>query len=90
MRLNVAVEGGVQSVIKTGSQTTKTRIGLPANRSKIFSVAEDPCKQIGQVGDKSNSTRVSSLAALNAFLIGETFIGVRLCRGGWLRDRPIF
>jgi hypothetical protein len=78
MRLNVAVDGGVQSVTNTGSQTTNTRIGLPANRCKMLSDAEDPCKQIGQVGDKSNSMRVSSLAALNAFLISETFDGVRL------------
>lgn len=78
MRFNVAVDGRVQSVINTGSQTTKTRIGLPMNRCKMLSVAEDPCKQTGQVGDKSNSTRVSSLAALKAFLIVVIFARVRL------------
>jgi len=31
IRLRAAVEGAVQSVNKTGSQTTKTRTGLPAN-----------------------------------------------------------
>jgi hypothetical protein len=44
----------------------------------MLSDAEDPCKHIGQVGDKSNSMRVSSLAALNEFLIRATLAGVRL------------
>ena len=68
MRANAAVDGWPQSVANTGSQTTKTRTGLSANCCKIRSVAEDPCKQIGQVGDKSRSTRTSSLAALNELL----------------------
>jgi len=83
MRFNVAVFGRPQSVASTGFQTTKMRMRLPASCCKVRSVAEDPCKQIGQVGDNSSSTRASSAAALNEFLIADTFCGVRLWSGAW-------
>src|SRR5665213_1264609 len=45
MPFNVSVGGRAQSVIKTGSHTTETGIGLPANSRKKFSDAEDPANK---------------------------------------------
>src|SRR6516165_1992731 len=66
IRPNAVVEGAAQSVSNTGSQTTKARTGLPANSSKVCSVAEAPCRHIGQVGDKRTTTRTSSWAAFHS------------------------
>src|ERR1700761_918476 len=64
IRFSVAVEGAPQSVGSTGSQTTKTRTGLPENSFNISSIAEAPCKQTVQVGDSSTSSRTSPFAWL--------------------------
>ena len=72
--------GRPQAVIRTGSQTTKVRSGFPVN-SRTWSVAEAPCKQTVQVGERSRRSRVSSFAALNAFLITATFCGVSFSSG---------
>src|SRR5215469_9093659 len=79
---SAAVDGDDQSVGSTGSHTTKARSGLPENSCITFSAAEDPCRHTGQVGDNSNSTRVSFFAALNSFLSPLGFCAVRLCSGG--------
>jgi hypothetical protein len=79
----VAVEGGAQSVGNTGSHTTNTRKGRPAKCFRIFSTAEAPCRQTGQVGESRRSNLTSSLDPLNTFLISATFCEVRFRREGW-------
>lgn len=76
----VAVEGGAQSVGKTGSHTTNTRKGRPANCFRILSAAEAPCRQTGQVGESKRSTLTLSLEPLNAPLIAATFWELRVWR----------
>src|SRR5579864_3977354 len=80
---NADVEGDDQSVGRTGSQTTKTRSGLPANSRRMRSAAEAPCRHIAQVGDNSSNNRTSFFAALNSFLTSPTFSAVRLLSGDW-------
>jgi hypothetical protein len=48
-----------QSVGSIGSHTTKTRIGSDPNRFRSSSTAEDPRKQVGQVGESSRTKRKS-------------------------------
>lgn len=83
IRLSAVVEGAPQSVHSTGSQTTKTRTGFPGNSFNTFSIAEAPCKQTGQVGDSSSSSRTSPRAWLKAPSRVETVCGVRSASGGW-------
>ena len=80
--LSAAVDGAPQSVGSTGSHTTKTCTRAPGNSFNTSSVAEAPCKQTVQVGDRSTSTRTSSLASLNAFSILESVCGVRSTSAG--------
>src|SRR5579864_8102338 len=77
IRLSAAVDGGPQSVGSTGSQTTKTRTGLPGNSFNTSPTAEAPCRQTVQVGDSSNSTRTSLLASLKEVSIADNVCGVR-------------
>lgn len=56
--------GRDQSVGRIGSQTTKTRKSSERFCFSIWSIAEAPRKQTGQVGETSKSTR-SSFAALS-------------------------
>src|ERR1041385_7374388 len=61
----------------------KARILLASDSCNTRSTAEAPCRQTGQVGDKSTSRRMSLPASLNALLICEKFSGVSRARGGW-------
>src|SRR5258708_4651251 len=82
MRLSDAVEGAPQSVASTGSHTTKVRTGFPGYCCNTSSIAEAPCKQTVQVGDKNTSSRTSVLASLNALSIMERICGVRFTSAG--------
>jgi len=67
-RLSVNVEGAPKSIGKTGSHTTNTRILESPCFFSSFSSAEAPCKQTGQVGETSSSTRTELADPLNASL----------------------
>src|SRR6266481_1333718 len=66
VRLIVKVEGEIQSLGSTGSQTTKTRRLSPLCPSKTRCTAEAPCRQIIQVGERSAMTRTVPRAVLKS------------------------
>lgn len=83
--------GLAQSVANTGSQTIRTRTGTKGFCWSIASIAEDPRKQYGQVGDTRSSKRVRSPASLNTCLNWSRLPGVSDVRGGWpggVREDP--
>src|SRR5579883_10079 len=82
IRASAAVEGDDQSVNSTGSHTTKIFTGFAAKSAIMRLNAEAPCRHTGQVGDRSNRTRGSSLAALNSLLISPRLRTVIFRNGG--------
>jgi hypothetical protein len=83
MRFKVAVEGAIQSVGRTGSQTTNTRMSRMACCFNATSIAEAPCKQYVQVGESKVTTRTESFAALKALRSSSKLTAVKRERGGW-------
>jgi hypothetical protein len=82
-RFSVAVEGALQSVTRTGSQITNTRMGLLPNSFIKLSAADAPRRQYPQVGERSRRIRTLSLAVLNAFSKVVKFCASSSARGGW-------
>ena len=80
-----------QSVGKIGSHTTSTRTDIEGLCFKMSSIAEDPRKQYGHVGDNSRTNRVRSAESLNARRKASRLSGVKDVSGGCpagVRDDP--
>jgi len=67
------VVGRSQSVGKIGSQTASTRKLGSWIFSSNDSVAEAPCRHMGQVGESRSTNRTLEGEALNAFWKSERF-----------------
>jgi hypothetical protein len=65
-RSSTLVPGALQSVGRIGSHTAKTTTGLSGWFFRIFSIAEAPRRQVGQVGESNRITRNSADVRLNS------------------------
>jgi hypothetical protein len=65
-RFSTLVPGALQSVGRIGSHTANTTTGLSGWFRRIFSTADDPRRQVGQVGESNRITRSLSDVWLNS------------------------
>jgi len=83
IRARVPVIGERQSVARIGSQTTRMSRFARGYRSRSFSAAEDPRRQVAQVGENSKSKRGTSGARSKAATNSPKFSGESVKRGVW-------
>src|SRR6266478_3572384 len=82
MRASVLPLGERQSVARIGSHTTSTRSFRCGYRAINCSAAEAPRRQVGQVGERSSTTRGPLLSASNAVSNSLTVAAVSVNSGG--------
>jgi hypothetical protein len=71
-RSSTLVPGALQSVGRIGSHTANTTTGLSGWLRRIFSTAEDPRRQVGQVGESNRITRSLSDVRLKSDCCAES------------------
>jgi len=82
-RFRTLVPGALQSVGRIGSHTANTTTGLSGRLRRIFSTAEDPRRQVGQVGESNRMTRSLSDVRLKSDCSAESVALFISTSEGW-------